>query len=196
MTGRNGSVNSVKRRSAYQFQCSIEINILFLNEINQTLKVKESSMTFVAVIELRLDAKLLQHQHAADAKHIFLFDAVFPVAAIEFVGDGTVKLTVHVEICVHEIQIHSSYAYLPYMAVDYTAGERYLQNHRLAVLVKHLSDGKLIEVLGLIVGNLLAVYRKSLGEIAIAVKETYSCHIDTAVRSFFDIVTGQNTKTT
>ena len=53
----------------------------------------------------------------------------------------------------------------------------------------------MVEVLGFVVGDLLAIHRESLGEIAIAIKETHSGHVDAAVAGFFNIVTGKNSQT-
>ena len=39
-----------------------------------------------------LDSKLVEHEHAADAEKILLFDAVLPIASVEFVSDLAVEL--------------------------------------------------------------------------------------------------------
>ena len=152
-------------------------------------------MTFVAVVELRVDAEFLEHQHTTDTEHILLFDTVFPVAAIKLVGDLTVKFAVHVEVGIHQVEVHATYVHTPNVAVNDSAGERYLKDHRATVFVHHLFQRKLIEVLGFVVGNLLTVNRQGLGEISVTVKETYGSHVDTAVRCFLDIVAGEYTKT-
>ncbi len=60
-------------------------------------------MSFVAVVELAVDAELLQHQDTANAEEVFLLDAVFPVASIELMGDGAVEFAVHVEVGVEQV---------------------------------------------------------------------------------------------
>ena len=52
-------------------------------------------MSFVAVIDIFLDAQLLQRQNTTDTEQDFLLQAVFPVTAIQLVSDGTVELAVH-----------------------------------------------------------------------------------------------------
>ena len=81
------------------------------------------------------------------------------------------------------------------MAVDDAAGIRHLENHGLAVLVHHLLDGELVEVLGLVVGNLLAVYTEGLGKVAETIEETDGGHVDAAVGSLLDVVTGEDAET-
>ena len=78
------------------------------------------------------------------------------------------------------------------MAVYHASGEGYLEDGRLSVGIKHLLQGELVEVLGLVVGNLLSVDRKGLGEVSVAVEESYGSHVDTAVGSFLDIVAGEH----
>ena len=52
-------------------------------------------MSFVAVIDIFLDAQLLQRQNTTDTEQDFLLQAFFPVTAIQLVSDGTVELAVH-----------------------------------------------------------------------------------------------------
>ena len=110
-------------------------------------------------------------------------------------GDGAVELAVHVEVGIHQIELHAAHIHTPDVRVDDTAGIRHLKNHGAAILVHHLLDGELVEVLGLVVGNLLTVNAESLSEISVAVKETDSGHVNAAVRCLFDIVTGEYAKT-
>ena len=49
-------------------------------------------MTLIAVVNILLDAQLLQHEHTTDTQQNLLLEAVLPVATIESVGDGAVKL--------------------------------------------------------------------------------------------------------
>ena len=81
------------------------------------------------------------------------------------------------------------------MGIDNAAGVGNLEYHRTAVFFGHLLDGELVEVLGLVVGNLLTVHREGLREVAITVEEANGRHIDVAVAGLFQIVAGQNTET-
>ena len=109
-------------------------------------------------------------------------------------GNRTVKLAVQVKVSIHQIELHATYIHSPDMAVDDAVMIGHLENHRLTVLVHHLLDRKLVEVLGFIVGDLLSVNREGLGKITVAVEETYGRHINTAVRCFLDIVAGKYSK--
>ena len=72
-------------------------------------------------------------------------------------GDYAVEFRVHVEIGIHQIEVHTAYIHTPYMAIDCTAGIRYLQNHRTSVLFHNLLNRELVEILRLVVGDLLSV---------------------------------------
>ena len=153
-------------------------------------------MTLVAVIDIGLDAQTLEQQHAADAQQVLLLDAVLPVATIELVGDFAVILAVEVEVGVEQIELDTAHVGLPYVGIDGAAGIRNLMNQLLAILVQNGLDGKLVEVLCLVIGNLLTVHREGLGEVAVAVKETHSGHVHAAVAGLLDIVTGQDAQAT
>ncbi len=150
-------------------------------------------MAFVGMIYLGMYAEFLECEDTADTEQIFLLDTVLPVAAIELVGDGTVKLTVHVEVSVEQIQAHAPDIDTPNVAVDYAVMIRYLQYHGMAVLFGYLLDGELVEVLRLIVGNLLTVYTECLCEIAVTVKESDGSHVDARVGCFFYVVACEHT---
>ncbi len=152
-------------------------------------------MTFIAMIYGVVYTEFLKHEHTAYAEQIFLLDTVFPVTAIQFMCNAAVKLTVHVKVGIHQIELHAAHINTPHVRIDYASGERHFKNHRVAFGIKHLLYRELVEVLRLIVGYLLAVNRQSLCEISVTVKETYGSHIHTTVRGFFYIVAGKHTKT-
>ena len=91
VTCRHWSMYGVERRSLHQFQGFVERET-FLHVVAQTLQVAEGCVTFVAVVDIFLDAEFLQQQHTTNTEQDFLLQAVLPVATIEVVGDGTVEL--------------------------------------------------------------------------------------------------------
>ena len=91
VAGGHGGVDSVERRSTDELEGFTEVESA-LDVVYESLHVAEGGMTFVAVIDVFFDAEFLQGEHTTDAEQVFLLDAVFPVAAIEGVGDGAVKL--------------------------------------------------------------------------------------------------------
>ncbi len=192
VAGGYRGVHGVERRCAYKLESHVEAEAVFLHVVYEALQVEKRCMAFVGVVELAVDAEFLEHQHAADTEKVFLLDAVFPVAAIELVGDRTVKLAVHVEVGVHQVELHTAYVHTPYVGVDDAAGVGHFENHRTSVFLEYLLYGQLVEVLGLVVGYLLAVDRECLGEIAVAVEEAYCGHVHAAVGGFFYIVAGKH----
>ncbi len=194
VTGGHGSVHGVESRSAHQLESGVEVETLLLHIVGKTLEVEKCGVAFVCVIYLRLDAEFLEREHTADTEQILLLDTVFPVTAIELVGDGTVKLAVHVKVCVEQIELHAAHIHTPDVAVDDAVVIRHLKYHGVAVLLKHLLDGELVEVLGLVVGYLLAVDAECLGEIAVTVEKADGGHVDARVGCFLDIVAGEHTE--
>ncbi len=93
--------------------------------------------------------------------------------------DGSVVLRVHVEVGIKQIEFHAAYIHTPDVAVDDSSGVGHLQNHRVAVFIENLLNRELIEVLGLVVGNLLTVDAEALCEVAVAIEETDSSHVHT-----------------
>ena len=111
-------------------------------------------------------------------------------------GDYTVEFRVHVEVGVHQVELHAAYIHTPYVAVDCAAGIRNLYNHGAAVLFHHLLDGELVEVLRFVVGDLLTINAERLCEVAEAVEETDGGHGHAAVGCLFDVVACKYAKTT
>ncbi len=88
----HGSVHCVEARCAHYLKGGVEVEMVVLYIVNQTLEVEQGCVAFVAVVELALDAEFLEHEHTADTEHVFLLDTVLPVAAVELMGNLTVKL--------------------------------------------------------------------------------------------------------
>ena len=195
VTGRYRRVYRIERRSTHYLEGFAEFQMFVLYIVYQPLYIQQGSMALVAVVEIGLDTQLVQHQGTADTQQILLFHTVFPVTAVELVGDGAVPFAVRVEVGVEQIEFDAAYIHAPDVGIDNAAGVGNLEYHRTAVFFGHLLDGELVEVLGLVVGNLLTVHRECLREVAIAVEETDGRHIDVAVAGLFQIVAGQNTET-
>ena len=153
-------------------------------------------MSLVAVVNILLDAELLQGEDTTDTEEILLLHAVFPVAAVEGVGDAAVVFGVHLVVGVEQIEGNATDIDAPDERMYREVGERYVDYNLIAIGIQHTLDGHAVEVLRFVVGNLLSVHRKGLAEIAIAVKETDGAHIYIGVGGFLDIVAGQNAKTT
>ena len=59
--------------------------------------------------------------------------------------------------------------------------EGHIDDDLVAVFIEHTLNWQTVEILGIVVGNLLAVHRERLGEITIAIQETNGTHVDIAV---------------
>ena len=194
VTGGNGRVNRVKTTGTHQFECLIERQTFF-DVVAQTLQVAECGVSFVAVIDVLLDAESLEQQHSADAEQNLLFQTIFPVAAIERVRDGTVEFRVEFVVGVKQIERHTTDIHAPNVGVDEVVRVRHVDNERIAVFVELALDRHRVEVLRLVVGDLFTIHRQALFEVAETIHKTDSTHIDVRVAGLFHVVASQHSQT-
>ena len=185
VSGRNRRMHGIKRRSSYNLQCLGKRELLVLYIIDQTLYIDKRRMAFIAMIHIFLYTQTFEHENTADTEQILLLHAVFPIPAIKLVSDRTVELAVKFQIGIHQIQRHTSYIHAPNIGIYDAAGIRNFEYNGVSVFIDNLFDGKLVEILGFIVGQLLTIHRESLGKIAVTIKETHGNHVDIAVAGFF-----------
>ena len=195
MTGRHGSMHGVKTAGTHQFESLVEVQAVLFDVVTQALQVAESGVTLITMIDILLDAQLLQQQHTADTEQNLLLETVFPVTAVKSVGNGLVELGVHFVVGIKEIQFHATHIYTPHISVHLIVVVRHVNHQRITVLVKLTLNGQRTEVLRLVVGNLLAVHRQALGEVTETIEETYGAHVHIGVGCLLDIVTGKHTQT-
>ena len=153
-------------------------------------------MSFITVINIFLDAQCFQSQDTTDTQQDFLFQTVFPVAAIKLVSDRTVEFAVHFIIRIKQIQRNTSNIHTPYVCMNKIIKIRNVNYQRLTIGIHYAFNRKLTEVLCLVVGNLLSIHRQRLSKVAVTIQETYRTQINIAVGSLFQIVTSQYTQTT
>ncbi len=189
------SVNGVEGRSANHFESLIERKTT-LHVIYKTLNIAQCSMSLVAVVDVLLDAQLLQSKHTTDTQQNLLLDTVFPVATIERVSDGTVVLAVHFVVSVKQIELHTTYIHTPNVSMNSIIIIRNVNNQWCAVFIQLALDWKLSKVLSLILSHLLTIHRQCLSEVTETIQETHCHHVNIRVGSLFHVVTCKDTKTT
>ena len=153
-------------------------------------------MALVAVVDLLLDAELLECEYTADTEENLLLQTVLVVATIESVSNRAVELRVHIVVCIEQVELDATNVHSPYVCVNLIAHVRYVNNHRLAVLVEHALYWQRVEVLSVVLSDLLTVHRQSLLEVAVTIEETYTAHVYVRVRSLLHIVACKHTETT
>ena len=107
----------------------------------------------------------------------------------------TVELGVHVVVRIKQVEFDTTHVHLPYISVYLIVREWYINDNLVSGFVKETFDRQAIEVQSFIVSDLLAVHRKRLGEIAITIEQADTTHVDIAVRSFLQIISGKNSET-
>jgi hypothetical protein len=195
VTCGNGRMDSIERRSAHEFECLIE-GETFVDIVNKTLNVAESSMALVAVVDVLLYTQFLEQEDATDTEQNLLLEAVLPITTIEGVGDRTVVLRVEIVVSIEQVELDTAYIDTPNIGVNLIVHVGNINDEGFTIFVHLLFDGEAAEVLGLIVGNLLTIHREGLCEIAKTIEEAYGDHVDIGVGCFFDIIACEDTKTT
>ena len=191
VAGGHGGVDGVEGGGADELEGFVEA-VSALDVVDEALHVAEGGVAFVAVVDVLADAEFLEHEHAADAEEVFLLEAVLPVAAVEGVGDFAVELGVHLVVGVEEVELDAAYVDLPYVGVDLVVGEGHVDDDLVALGVEEALNGEGVEVLGLVVGDLLAVHGEGLAEVAVAVEEADAAEVDVAVGGFLEVVAGED----
>ena len=97
-------------------------------------------MSFVAMVNFFFKAQLLQGQNTANTQHHFLFQAVFPVAAVKLVSNGTIEFAVMFIVGIEQIKGDTAYGNFPHVGVNRTSGIRHLHHQRLVVGIFYLFD--------------------------------------------------------
>ena len=151
-------------------------------------------MSFVAVVDVFLDAESLEEQYSSHAEQYFLLQSVLPVAAVEGVCYRSVELGVELVVGVEQIEGHASNVDSPYVCVHVVVHVRHVDDERLSVFVELALDREGVEVLCVVVGDLLSVHAERLLEVSVSVQESYSAHVYVAVGSLLHIVAGKHSE--
>ena len=147
------------------------------------------------MIHLGVDAERAQGTDTADAEQDLLLQAVLPVATIKLMGDGTVLRKVGLPVGIEQEQVGASDRHFPDTGDDIASGESHARGHPVAFGVKHGLRGNLEEILRLVLGHLVAIGGKLLGEVTETVQETDSDEIDIHVASLLEVVAGKYAET-
>ena len=111
-------------------------------------------------------------------------------------SDRLVKLRVQIVVCIKQIELNTTNISNPYRSVNLIICIWNVYDYRITLSIENTLYRNRVEVLSLILGNLLTIHAQSLCEIAKTIKETDSAHVNIAVGSLFNIVTGKHSKTT
>ena len=185
---------SVETASTHKLESLVE-GQSFVDIVTEALQVAQCGVTFVAVVDVFLDAELLQREHTANTQEDFLLQTVLPVAAVESVGDGLVELGVHLVVGIEQIERDATHIDAPYVSVNLIVHVRNIDNQGIAIGIELTLHGERVEVLCFVVGYLLALHVQALSEIAETIQETDSTHVDIAVGGLFQIVAGKHAQT-
>ena len=142
-----------------------------------------------------VDAQLAQGADTADAQQEFLLEAVLPVAAIQVVGHLAVLGDVGLIVGVQQVQVRTAHLHFPHAGGDGTAREGHARGDPVAIGVHHRHGRDLQEVLGVVVGDLVALAGDDLGEVAEPVEEAHGDEVHVHVGGLLQVVAGQDAET-
>ena len=196
MAGRDGSVGRKERRCAHDLHGFAELEVFLLDILAKALQADECGMALIAVIHLGIDSEPAQCADTADAEKDLLLQAVLPIAAVELMGNGTVLGKVGLPVCVEEIEVGTADRHLPDAGDDIAPRESHARSHPVALGVKHGLCRDLEEILRLVLGHLVTIGGKLLGEVTEAVQETDGDEVDVHVTRLLEVVAGEDAETT
>ena len=194
MSCRNRRMDGIKRGSAHHLKGFMETHAA-LHKVYEALNVAQGSVSLIAMIDVLLDAELLQRQNAADAQKDFLLQTILPVAAVKGICDGAVELAIQLIVRIQQVKLDTADVNTPYISMHHIIIIWHGNNNRNAVLVDFTLQRKFAESLRFVFCELLSLHRERLSEIAISVQETNRTEIDVRVRRLFQIVARKNAQT-
>ena len=146
------------------------------------------------MVYILFDTEFLKHKNATNTQKILLLQTVFPITAIKRLCNIAVELGIHVVVGIEQIQCNSTNIYFPDISINSVIRERHFYNLLFPVFVEHFLNRQVFEILGFIVGYLLAVHGKALVEITVTIQETDSTHVNVRVGSLLDVIACQYTQ--
>ena len=152
-------------------------------------------MTFVAVVNLRVQAQLAESPDTAHSEEKLLLETVLPVTAIEVIGYLPVFLEIVLIVSVEKVKVCSSDFYKPKTGIDITSRESYPYGYPIALGIAYRLGRSLHEVLGIVFRNLCSLSGKHLGEIAVTVEKADSHKVHIHIRGLLEVVSCENTQT-
>ena len=147
MTRWNRRVRREQSRSPDKLHSNVEVEVMFCDVVAKPFKTAECRMTFIAVINCRLNIQCVKHPDTADTEQNLLLDTHLAVTAVKLSGDSSVFRSVFISISVKQIQTYSSDIDFPHLSNDVSAWERNAYCHPVTFRVTHRLKRKHRELL-------------------------------------------------
>ena len=187
--GRHRRVRREDRGGAEPLERLVRRQALLLHELAHALELEERGVALVQVEDRRLEPEPAQHADAADTEQDLLPQPVRPVAAVEGLGDGPVRVSA--DLGVDQVEGR---------AADPHAPDAEPHRDELAAVVRELDHGshrhelerQPARVGRRVVLDLAIVLVEPLLEVAAAVEEADPDERDAELRRGLEIVAGEN----
>ena len=166
-----------------------------LHALAQSLKTGEGCMSFIVMVNGRIESEGAQCAYAAYTEQDFLLETVLPVTSVELVGHLPVFRNIGFEVGVEQIEVCPSHGNLPDAGCHIPSRKSNLDGLPYSVLVNYRLGRNLEEVLGLILRNLISLRSKPLGEVSIPVEESDSNEVHVHIAGLLEVVSGKNAET-
>ena len=115
-------------------------------------------MSLIAMINIFLNTQLLQKQHTTNTQQNLLLQTVFPIATIKSMGNGLVKVGVHLVICIEQVKLHTTNIHTPHISMNLIVGIGNINNHGVSILIKLTLNRQRTKILSFVVSNLLTIH--------------------------------------
>ena len=185
----HGGMRGEQATGADELQGLVEIQMLHLYVLAQTLKAGKCGMAFVVMVDSGVETQQAQGPHAADTEQDLLLQTVLPVASVELMRHLTVFRQIGFEVGVEKVEVGTADGHFPDTGSHVTSRKGHVDGPPVVMLVQHRFGGNLQEVLGVVFCHLVALGGDTLGEVAIAVKQADRHHVHVHVRAFLQVVT-------
>ena len=162
------------------------------HERARALERAKGRVTLVHVPDGGHDAELSQRAHTADAEQQLLIDARVRVGRIQPLRQGAVVGGVLLQIRIKQIERDAADLCLPQVQIYRTAGQVDDDFDRSACVVLHLRNRQLLEIEGVVLRFLPAIFGDALAEIALQIQEADAGKWQAHVAGFLQMVTCQN----
>ena len=132
MAGGNGRVGSEQGRSLYHLDCFSEIKVVLLDQFPQPLETGKCSMSFVAMIDLRIYSEVPESPYSTYTQKEFLLQAILPVTTVKMVGYLAVFWNVGLIVGVKKVQVSTSHGNFPDPGCNVSSREGHAGSHPVA----------------------------------------------------------------
>jgi len=155
MSCRYRCMSRKQRRCPHHFDRFGKSQAFLGNIFFQSFQPGESSMSLIAMVSRSFDTQFSQGLNTSTPEQKFLFQAVFPISAIQMVGDTPVFGQVIFEIGIQQIELYPADIDPPDPGIYIPSREYQTDGFPITFLVTYRGYGDLHKILSFVFGFLI-----------------------------------------